>query len=216
MIIFTIIFGNIAKINSDGVPYSIFCFTALVPWTYFSNALSSSSVSLLSSAGIMTKVYFPRLIIPMAPVLSKLIDFFIALFILLIMMIYFNVLPTFNILLLPLLIFLMIVTTNGMGMWFTALAIQYRDISYGMQFFIQSLMYVAPVIYPASIIPQEIRLVYGLFPMAGVIEGFRSVLLKTNPIPWDLITIGLVASLIIFISGAYYFKRMEKYFADVA
>tara|TARA_Y100001970_G_C14250975_1_gene871865 strand:- start:4018 stop:4668 length:651 start_codon:yes stop_codon:yes gene_type:complete len=216
MLIFTIVFGNLARINSDGVPYAIFSYTALVPWTYFSNALSSSSTSLLSSAGILTKVYFPRLIIPLAPVLSKLVDFCIAFIILLVMMIYYNIMPSGNVLLLPYLIILMIITTNGMGMWLTSLAIKYRDINYGMQFFLQLLMYVAPVVYPASNIPQEYRLIYGLFPMSGVIEGFRSILLQTNPIPWDLLIMGTIVSSFIFISGAYYFKRMEKYFADVA
>ena len=124
--------------------------------------------------------------------------------------------PSGNVLLLPYLIILMIITTNGMGMWLTSLAIKYRDINYGMQFFLQLLMYVAPVVYPASNIPQEYRLIYGLFPMSGVIEGFRSILLQTNPIPWDLLIMGTIVSSFIFISGAYYFKRMEKYFADVA
>ena len=216
MIVFTFVFGKLAKINSDGVPYSIFSYTALVPWTYFSSALTETSRSLLSSSGMMTKVYFPRLIIPLAPIIAKLIDFSIAFVIILLMMIYFGFMPSIQILFLPMLIVIMMLTASGMGMWLTALAIQYRDINYAMGFFIQLLMYTAPVVYPASNVPEHLRLFYGLFPITGVIEGFRSILLRTNPIPWDLIGIGSVVSLALFISGLFYFKRMEKYFADVA
>jgi len=216
MIVFTIVFGNLAKIDSNGVPYAIFSFTALVPWMYFSGALSSSSGSLLSASGMMTKVYFPRLIIPIAPVISKLIDFFISLILLAGMMMYFGFTPSNEIIYLPLLILLMMLTASGMGMWFTALSIQYRDINYGMGFFVQLLMYTAPVVYPASNVPESFRLIYGCFPMAGVIEGFRAILLQTIKIPWDLISTGTIVSIILFITGAFYFKRMEKYFADVA
>ena len=216
MIVFTIVFGKLAKINSDGVPYAIFSYTALVPWTYFSGALSSSSGSLLSASGMMTKVYFPRLVIPLAPVMSKLIDFCIAFIILLGLMTYFGFYPTIEILFLPFLIFLMMLTASGMGMWLTAMSIQYRDIKYAMGFFVQLMMYGAPVVYPASNVPEQFRILYGCFPMAGVIEGFRSILLQTNPIPWDLISVGTVVAVVLFISGAFYFRRMEQYFADVA
>ena len=216
MIVFTIIFGNLAKINSDGVPYAIFSYTALVPWIYFSGAMAGASGSLLGAAGMMTKVYFPRLVIPIAPVISKLIDFGIAFVILLLMMAYFGFMPSMQIIYLPLLILIMMITASGMGMWLTAMAIQYRDIKYAMSFFVQLLMYAAPVVYPASNIPEPFRLIYGCFPMAGVIEGFRSVLLQTNPIPWDLIGIGAIVAIGLFVTGAFYFRRIEKYFADVA
>lgn len=216
MIVFTIVFGNLAKIDSNGVPYAIFSFTALVPWTYFAGSLSASSGSLLSASGMMTKVYFPRLIIPMAPVISKLIDFSIALILLACMMFYYGFAPSVEIIYLPLLILLMMLTASGMGMWLTALSIQYRDINYGMGFFVQLLMYAAPVVYPASNVPDAYRTIYGLFPMAGVIEGFRAILLQTISIPWDLISTGSIVALILFISGSFYFRRMEKYFADVA
>ena len=216
MIVFTIVFGKLAKINSDGVPYAIFSYTALVPWTYFSGALSSSSGSLLSASGMMTKVYFPRLVIPLAPVMSKLIDFCIAFIILLGLMTYFGFYPTIEILFLPFLIFLMMLTASGMGMWLTAMSIQYRDIKYAMGFFVQLMMYGAPVVYPASNVPEQFRILYGCFPMAGVIEGFRSILLQTNPIPWDLIGVGSIVAMVLFISGAFYFRRMEQYFSDVA
>jgi lipopolysaccharide transport system permease protein len=216
MIVFTIVFGTLAKINSDGVPYSIFSYTALVPWAYFSGALSSSSGSLLSSSGMMTKVYFPRLVIPLAPVISKLIDFCIAFLILIFMMIYFGFTPSIQIVFIPFLILIMMLTASGMGMWLTAMAIQYRDINYAMGFLAQLLMYAAPVVYPASNVPEQFRLFYGCFPIAGVIEGFRSILLQTNPMPWDLIGMGSIVSALLFISGAFYFRRMEQYFADVA
>jgi len=216
MVVFTIVFGNLAKINSNGVPYAIFSFTALVPWIYFSNALSNSSSSLLSASGMITKVYFPRLIIPVTPIISKLIDFAIALILLTFMMMYYGFKPSVQIIHLPFLILLMMFTASGFGMWFTALSIQYRDINYGLAFFIQLLMYLAPVVYPLSNVPESFRLIYSLFPMVGVIEGFRSILLQTNPIPWDEIFLGSIVATILLISGAFYFQRMEKYFADVA
>ena len=216
MIVFTIVFGNLAKIDSNGVPYAIFSFTALVPWTYFSSALSGSSGSLLSASGMMTKVYFPRLIIPISPVISKLVDFFIALILLAGMMLYFGFRPVIDVIYLPLLVLLMMFTASGLGMWFTALSIKYRDINYGMGFFIQLLMYAAPVVYPSSSVPDIYRMLYGLFPMAGVIEGFRAILLQTIKMPWDLITTGTIVSVLLIITGSFYFRRMEKYFSDVA
>jgi len=216
MIVFTIVFGKLAKISSDGVPYAIFSFTALVPWTYFSTALTGASGSLIAGSGMLTKVYFPRIIIPMTPVLGKLVDFGIALLLLFGMMVWFKTMPTIWVLTLPLLILLMILTAAGLGMWLTALSIQYRDIKYGMSFAVRLLMYAAPVVYPASLIPDKYRLFYGLNPMAGVIEGFRSALLGTRPMPWDLIVVGSVTAIVIAISGAFYFRRMERIFADVA
>jgi lipopolysaccharide transport system permease protein len=208
MIVFTIVFGKLAKINSDGVPYAIFSYTALVPWTYFSGALTGASGSLLGASGMMTKVYFPRLVIPIAPVMSKLVDFGIAFVILLLMMVYFGFMPSIQIIYLPLLILIMMITASGMGMWLTAMAVQYRDINYAMSFLVQLLIYAAPVVYPASNVPEQFRLIYGCFPMVGVIEGFRSILLQTNPIPWDLIGVGSVVALIflfqvLFISGVW-------------
>jgi len=215
MIVFTIVFGNLAQVSSDGVPYAIFSYTALVPWTYFSGALTGSSGSLIAASNMITKVYFPRLVIPLAPVLGKLIDFAIALIILFILMAYFRFIPTIWTLFLPILILLMMLTASGLGMWLTALAIQYRDVNYAMNFLVQLLMYAAPVVYPASSVPDQYRTLYGLFPMAGVIEGFRSALLGTNPMPWDLIIPGAITALLLFTTGALYFRHMEKHFADV-
>ena len=216
MIVFTIVFGNLAKVSSDGVPYAIFSYAALVPWTYFSNALTDASGSLVSASGMLTKVYFPRLIIPLTPVLGKLVDFGIALLLLFGLMAWFGAAPTIWALALPLLVVLMILTAAGLGMWLTALAIQYRDIKYGMKFAVQLLMYAAPVVYPTSLIPERYRLLYGLNPMAGVIEGFRAALLGTRPMPWDLLLVGGVVALVIAVGGALYFRRMERIFADVA
>ena len=215
MIVFSIVFGNLAKIASDGVPYAVFSYAALVPWTYFSSALTGASGSLVGASGMISKVYFPRLIIPLTTVLSNLVDFAIALLILFGLMVWFGMQPTIWALLLPLLVLLMMLTATGLGMWLTALAIQYRDVNYGLSFAVQLLMYAAPVVYPASSIPQQYRWLYGLNPMAGVIEGFRSALLGTNPMPWDLLLPGTIVAIIVFIAGALYFRRMERIFADV-
>ena len=215
MIVFSIVFGRLAKVSSDGVPYAIFSYAALVPWTYFSSALTGASGSLVGASGMISKVYFPRLIIPLTTVLSNLVDFAIALLILFGLMVWFGMQPTIWALLLPLLVLLMMLTATGLGMWLTALAIQYRDVNYGLSFAVQLLMYAAPVVYPASSIPQQYRWLYGLNPMAGVIEGFRSALLGTNPMPWDLLLPGTIVAIIVFIGGALYFRRMERIFADV-
>jgi lipopolysaccharide transport system permease protein len=216
MIVFTVIFGNMAKIASEGVPYAIFSYTALVPWTYFANSLTQSGSSLISARNMITKVYFPRLIIPLAPVLAKLLDFGIAMLLLFGLMVYFGIAPTIWALALPLLVLLMMLTASGVGMWLTAMAIQYRDVKYALQFGVRILMYASPVVYAASEVPGRFRLLYGLNPMAGVIEGFRAALLGTRGMPWDLLAVGTVSAIVIFLTGALYFKRMERIFADVA
>lgn len=216
MIVFTIVFGRLAKVPSDGIPYPIFSYSALLPWTYFATALTKSSESLIANANMLTKIYFPRIIIPLTPVLAGLLDFLIAFTVLGMMMVWYEIVPTLNITFLPLLILLMILTASGIGMWLSALGIQYRDVKHAMQFVIQLLMYAAPVVWPASLIPEKYRLLYGIYPMAGVIEGFRSSIIGANPMPWDLIGIGTASSLLIAISGAFYFRRMERVFADVA
>ncbi|AJF06504.1 ABC transporter permease [Geoalkalibacter subterraneus] len=216
MIVFTIVFGNLAKVGSDGAPYALFSFAALVPWTYFSNAVTESTNSLVAEANMISKVYFPRIILPMSAVLAKLVDFVIAFILLCVLMLFFLQPPTWGVLALPLLIVVMMLTAAGIGTWLTALAIQYRDIKYAMNFVVQLLMYAAPVVYPASLIPDGWRWLYALNPMVGVIEGFRSALLGTNPMPWGYIAIGLIMSLILSVTGALYFRFKEKIFADVA
>ena len=216
MIVFTIVFGQLAKVPSDGIPYPLFAYTALVPWTYFQTALTKSTESLITNAGMMTKIYFPRIIIPMTPVLACLVDFGVAFAILGLMMVWYKVVPMAEVLVLPFLILLMSLTAAGLGMWLSALAVQYRDVKHALQFVAQLLMYSAPVVWPASLIPEAYRPLYGLYPMAGVIEGFRSALLGRMPMPWDLILVGSISSLFLAISGVFYFRKMERRFEDVA
>lgn len=216
MVVFTAVFGNLAKISSDGVPYAIFSYTALVPWTYFSVALTASSESLLANTNMLTKIYFPRVALPLAAPISMLLDFGIALVLLFGMMAWFQIVPTIWALFLPVLILTMVLTAAGLGMLFTAMAVHYRDVRYGMAFLIQLLMYASPVVYPVSLIPDRFRPLYGLNPMAGVIEGFRSALLGTNPMPWDLIATGSIVTIIVFVLGALYFRQMDGKLADVA
>ena len=220
MIIFTVVFGNMAKVSSDGVPYALFSYVALVPWTYFAGSLNSSTVSLVSNANMITKVYFPRLVVPMTPVLAKLVDFGIAFMIIIPLMVWYGIVPSANIVVVPLLIVLMVLTAAGIGLWLSALTIQYRDIKHAVTFLTQLLMYAAPVVWPVSLISENFgtiaRYAYGLYPIAGVIEGFRSAIIGTNPMPWDLIGIGFFSAIVLFVSGTFYFKRMERRFADVA
>ncbi|HMS65151.1 MAG TPA: ABC transporter permease [Ignavibacteria bacterium] len=220
MVVFSIIFGKLADISSDGIPYPIFSFVAILPFNYFSQSLNGASASLVGSAGVFTKIYFPRILIPLTPVLSKLADFFIAFIILIGMMIFYNISPNANIVFLPLLIVLMILSSMGLGMWLSSLAIQYRDVKFAIGFVTTFLLYAAPVVFPASLVLEkfgyDLYLMYGLYPMAGVIEGFRSSLLGFRPMPWDLIGMGSLSAVILFISGALYFNRSERIFADVA
>ncbi|QEF99640.1 Teichoic acid translocation permease protein TagG [Stieleria maiorica] len=216
MLVFNIVFGKLANMESDGVPYAIFSFTALVPWTYFSNAVNDGTNSLVTGANIISKVYFPRLILPLSAVTAKLIDFAIAMGVLALMMVWFQVVPTWGILASPLLIVMMILTASGLGTWLTALAVQYRDVKHAMSFVVQLLMYAAPVVYPTSLVPERFQYLYALNPMVGVIEGFRAALLGTRDMPWDFIAIGFATSILIAATGLVYFRNRERLFADVA
>jgi lipopolysaccharide transport system permease protein len=221
MVIFSIVFGGLAEIRSDGVPYPLFSLAALVPWTYFSSAVIDSTGGLVKNANMLQKVYFPRLIIPLAAVLGRLVDFVIAFCLLLIMMFAFGWFFTPGVLILPVLILTMMIGAAGMGMWLSALSVQYRDINYGMGFALQLLMYVSPVVYPVSLVAEKagaysfIVWIYALNPMVGVIQGFRSALLGTVPLPWDLIAIGGASALFLAVSGMLYFLNREHLFADV-
>ncbi len=216
MVIFQLVFNKLAKISTDGSPGPIFYYSGLVPWMYFSSSLSRSTNSLITGAGIFTKVYFPRLVLPIVPCLASLVDFAIAMTITFILLLFYGLTPTIWILFLPFLIFIMFLTASGLGLWLSALAVQYRDIPYGVQFLISILMWISPVIWSTNQLPTEYRIYYGLYPMAGVIEGFRSALYGISPMPWDLIGMGTISATFLFISGAYYFKRKERIFADVA
>lgn len=216
MIVFTIVFGNLAKLESDGQPYQVFSLAGLTLWSYFSTTLTDASGSLVKNANMIQKIYFPRLIVPVASVLGKLVDFFLVFLVLLGLMAYYGIFPGAEaIVMVPFLVFMTMMTTAGAGMWLSSLAIQYRDINYGLHFGIQLLMYAAPVVYPLSYVPSQYRLLYGLNPMVGIIEGFRVTLLRTGPMPWDLIALAFVVSLGLLASGAMYFRNKERVFADV-
>lgn len=214
IVIFTIVFGKVAKIPTDGIPYFLFSSVSILPWTYMSQAMSNSSTSLVTGAGMLGKIYFPRLIFPITPILAKLVDYGISILILLAVMLYYRVFPTKNLFLFPLFFVFMITIPTGIGLWLSALAIRFRDVKFAMPFVIRMLMYSAPIVYSASSIPETYRLIYSLNPIVGVIEGYRSCLLGT-PIPWTYIWPGMISAVIILISGALYFKRMEKVFVDV-
>ena len=216
MVVFTLIFGNFAKIPSDGVPYPVFSLAALVPWIYFSTALTTASNSLIANPNLITKVYLPRLVIPFAPVLAGLVDFAIALVILFAMMLAFGIVPSSGVAVLPILVLIMMMAAAGIGCLLAALNVQYRDVKHIVPFLVQVLMFASPIVYPMSLVPEAYRVAYALNPMAGVIEGFRSVLLGTNSISWSLLSVSAVSSVVFLTIGALYFRRMERVFADVA
>ena len=221
IVIFSVIFGGLVgvKTAAGNMPYPVFSALAVIPWTYFSNSLSASGTSLITANHILSKVYFPRIIFPLVPTLSKLVDFTISFLILMGVMVYFKYYPGINVsfLLIPLL--LIIITSSGLG-WFSALSVQYRDFKFALSFMLPLLMYAAPVVFPAIKIQQKLGNtyyhLYALYPMVGGIEGFRTCFSKNTAMPWDLISISACSAFIIFISGLWYFKKMEKYFADIA
>ena len=214
MIVFSLFFGRLAKVPSDGVPYPIFTFCALLPWQLFAHALTESSNSLVANERLITKVYFPRLVVPMSAVLGGLVDFAVAFVILLAMMFYYGVVPTGAILALPAFILLAIMTALGVGLWLSALNVKYRDVRYTINFLIQFWLFATPVAYPSSIVPEHWRALYGLNPMAGVVEGFRWALLGNKP-PGAMLAVSVGVVIVILVGGLYYFRHMEREFADV-
>lgn len=215
MLVFSLFFGKLGKIPSDGVPYPIFTYAALLPWQYFATALAGSGDSLVGNANLLSKVYFPRLVIPIASVLPAIVDFIIAFVVLLGMMFFYGIMPTWHIVWLPLFLLLALVTSLGAGLWLSAMNVQYRDIRYAIPFLIQFWMFASPVAYPSSLVPDQWRLLYGLNPMAGVIEGFRWALLGTETAPGLMVVVSAGVAVVLLLSGAFYFRRMEKTFADV-
>jgi lipopolysaccharide transport system permease protein len=214
MVIFTIFFGGLAKIPSEGVPYPIFVLAALLPWTLFASGLTRSTTSMVTDANIMTKVYFPRLIMPIASIISPLVDFAVSLVLLFVMMVYYGFMPTINIVFLPLFLLLALATSLGVGLWLSALNVKYRDFQYTVPFLIQIWMFASPVVYASSLVPERLRVWYGLNPMTGVIEGFRWALLGSGtPSAMVLVSVGMV--IVLLVSGMFYFKRMEQYYADI-
>jgi len=215
MVVFSLFFGKLAKMPSDGIPYPIFSYAALVPWTFFANGLSQSSNSLVGSSNLIKKVYFPRLAVPISTVLSEVVDFFLAFLVLLGMMLYFRITPTANVFYLPLFLLLALVTSLGVGLWLSAMNVQYRDVRYVVPFIAQFWMFATPIAYPSTLLPEPWRTLYGINPMAGVVEGFRWALLGSQTAPGPMVAVSSLAAVILLISGAFYFRRMEKTFADV-
>jgi len=221
MLIFTIFFGQMAGIGSEGVPYPIFSYAGLLPWTFFAHGLGGASNSLVGSASLLKKVYFPRLIVPVSSVLGGVVDFAVAFVVLIGMMFWYGVKPGPGVLLLPVLLFLAAAAALGTGLWLSALNVEYRDVRYVMPFFIQLLLFVTPVIYPASEVVEKLEArgipgwLYGLNPMAGVIQGFRWSLLGSGMSPWSLLAVGSSVTVLLLAGGLFYFRRMERTFADV-
>lgn len=214
-LVFTVVFGGLAKVESDGMPYILFSYLALWPWNYFSGTLSESANSLVANAGMITKVYFPRLILPLAAIFSKLLDFIISFAVLLVLLIYFQVLPGWQVIYLPILLIQLLACSLGIGMILSAMAVQYRDVKYALGFIVQILLYGAPVVYSTTSVPTNYQFLYSLNPMVGVIEGIRAMFLN-RPMPWEWVWPGAIVAVVLFVFGLFYFRRMEKVFADVA
>ena len=215
MVVFSIFFGRLAKVPSDGLPYPIFAYAALVPWTFFANGLNQASNSLVGSANLIKKVYFPRLVVPISSVISGVVDFALAFAVLLGMMLFYGILPTVNILWLPLFVLLIFVTALGVGFWLSALNVQFRDVRYTVPFLTQFWLFATPVAYPSSLLSEPWRTLYGINPMVGVVEGFRWALLGTDTAPGAIILVSSLVALALFVGGAFYFRRLERSFADV-
>jgi lipopolysaccharide transport system permease protein len=216
MVVFSIFFGGLAKMPSDGVPYPIFSFTALLPWELFSTALSVASRSLVQNSHMITKVYFPRVILPLSSILAGLVDFGIAFLVLLGMMVFYKVTPTPAVWALPLFLILALITALGIGLWLSALNVLYRDVGYITPFLTQFWLFITPITYPASMIPEKWRIIYGLNPMTGVVEGFRWALLGVQAsAPGPMLWVSVGVAIILLVSGMFYFRRMERLFADM-
>lgn len=215
MVVFTIFFGRLAGMPSDGVPYPIFSFAALVSWTFFANGVTNASAVLVGGTNLVTKVYFPRLAMPIASVLSGLLDLLIATIVLVGMMFYYQISPSADVVWLPAFVLLAIMSCLGIGMWLAALNVRYRDVRYVVPFLIQLWLFVTPVVYPSSLVDEPWRTVYGLNPMASVVDGFRWALLGTSPPPLAMLAVSTSVAVFSLVAGALYFRRMESSFADL-
>jgi lipopolysaccharide transport system permease protein len=214
MVVFSLFFGKLAKMPSDGIPYPIFSYAGLLPWQFFANAINVSTNSLVTNANMVTKVYFPRLFVPISSVISGLVDFAIAFVVLIFMMIYYKFTPTMGTLMLPLFLLLAFITAMGVSLWMSALNVKYRDIRYIVPFLVQFWLFATPVTYPSNLLSEPWRTLYGLNPMVGVVEGFRWALLGTKP-PQGMILVSAVIAILMLVTGLMYFNRTEKTFADV-
>lgn len=215
MLVFSVFFGALAGIPSDGVPYPVFSLAALVPWTLFANALTQASNSLLVDANLLSKVYFPRLLMPAATTLAGLVDFALAFVVLLAVMVGYGMAPTVHMVWLPLFVLLALVTSLGVGLWLAALNVQFRDVRYTVTFLVQAWLFATPIAYPSSLLDDPWRTLYGLNPMAGVVEGFRWALLGTDTAPGPMLAVSSACAALLLVGGAYYFRRVERTFADV-
>jgi lipopolysaccharide transport system permease protein len=214
MVVFSIFFGWLAKMPSDGVPYPIFAYCALLPWQLFAHSLAESSNSLVANQNLITKVYFPRLVMPISSTLAGLLDFGIATVVLFGMMTFYHLVPTGAVWTLPLFLVLAVTTALGVGLWLSALNVEYRDVRYTLPFLTQLWFFATPIAYPSSLVPESWRAVYGLNPMASVVEGFRWALLGAGSGPGPMLAVSVGASLVLLVSGLYYFRRMERTFVD--
>ncbi len=215
MVVFSLFFGRLAGVPSDGVPYPIFSFCGLLPWQLFANSLTQSSNSLVGSQNLITKVYFPRLVVPISAVLAGLVDFAIAFVILLAMLFFYGIVPGWQIVALPGLIVLAVMTALSVGLWLSALNVQYRDVRYTINFLVQFWLFATPVAYPSSIVPEKWRAIYGLNPMVGVVDGFRWALLGRPQSPGVSLLVSTVVVFLLLVGGLYYFRRLEQEFADI-
>jgi lipopolysaccharide transport system permease protein len=215
MVVFSLFFGGLAEVPSDGLPYPIFSYAALVPWQFFATGLGQSATSLVSNAHMIKKVYFPRLTMPISTILSNVVDFLLAFLVLLGMMAYYGITPTLNVIFLPFFFLLALVTSLGAGLWLSAMNVQFRDVRYTVPFITQFWLFATPIAYPSSLLEEPWQTLYGLNPMAGVVEGFRWALLGTDTAPGPMIIVSSLTAMALLVSGAYYFRRMEKTFADV-
>lgn len=215
MLVFSLFFGRLANMPSEGVPYPLFAFTALVPWTFFSSGVVSSTGSLVKDAALVTKIYFPRMILPLAPILASLVDFAFAFVVLVGMMVAYSVIPTWTIIAVPLLILLLVAATVAVGLWLSALNAQFRDVGYVTPFLTQFWLFLTPVAYPTSLLSDSWKAVYALNPMVGVVEGFRWSLLGSVGFPGRILLVSTLCTCLLMVSGMYYFRKTERVFADV-
>jgi len=219
MVVFTILFGQLLNVPTGGIPYPIFSFAALLPWLYFASSLSRSSTTLVGSANLISKVFFPRMVIPIAGVLSGLVDFLVSLIVLVGMMLFYKIIPTWNLLLMPLFLLLALLTALGFGLWLSALNVRFRDVNHLVPFIIEIWKYATPVIYGSTLIPEKFRFLLGLNPMTGVVEGFRWAILGSKYVenfnPGPLFIVSISITLLVLISGVIFFRNTERTFADI-
>ena len=215
MVVFSLFFGRLAKVPSDGIPYPLFSFAALVPWAFFANGLNNASNSLVSGSNLLKKIYFPRAAMPIATVLSGVVDFLLAFVVLMGMMLYYGYVPTMNVLWLPFFLLLALTTSLGVSLWLSATNVLFRDVGYLIPFLAQLWLFATPIAYPSSLLPEPWRTLYGINPMVGVVEGFRWALLGVNTAPGPIIIVSSLTSFLLMVTGAFYFRRMERTFADV-